>query len=361
MVCWDKSGDSFIIANTDRFVKLLPKYFKTKNYSSFVRQLNMYDFHKVKNPFGYHQFRHEKFKRGRIEDLKLIRRKMNVGDEADNPKADSKSIVVEFSRLKRSTTELEESLRTVASQQRQLIEANKDLVAHLYFYKTDTELKTRKLLFLFFILMNRFTPELLGAIKSTLAKDNIINEGEASNSAISLKNIGQFIKKISQRLIFGNEKEDFSLDKLMEIFTSYLKERETGNNIGPHYNWRDFVQNLLNDEAYDFHPGAEDTNFLPIGDALNDELNRHWHQRIDQLSDLDKEQIFGKDLPFEKDSILDMKSENLNDIDFLGNLSQRLASIKSIDESNANFLDNELNSSFNLKSPQSEHHSSFNF
>ncbi len=315
----------------------------------------MYDFHKIKNPLGHHQFHHEKFKRGRLEDLKLIRRKMHNNEDAENPKADNKTIDVEFSRIKRGTTELEESLRTVATQQQQIIEANKDLVGQLYYYKTESELKTRKLFFLFFILMNRFTPELLGAIKSALAKDNLIKEGEASNSAISLKNIGQFIKKISQRLIFGNEQNDFSLDRLMEIFTSYLKERGAGSGLAPQYNWREFVQKLISDEPIDAYPGVEETNFLPIADVLNDELNRDWQKHNEQFSDLDKDQTFGRD------SMMDMRSEHLNDIDFLGNLSHRLASIKSIDDSNVNFLDNELNSSFNLKSPQSEHHSSFNF
>lgn len=36
-VRWSNTGDSFIIESNEEFFKLLPKYFKTKNYSSFVR------------------------------------------------------------------------------------------------------------------------------------------------------------------------------------------------------------------------------------------------------------------------------------------------------------------------------------
>lgn len=77
VVRWSETSDSFIIGDNEKFFKLLPKYFKTKNYSSFVRQLNMYDFHKVKNDNGAHEFRHPKFRRRQPELLKGITRKMN--------------------------------------------------------------------------------------------------------------------------------------------------------------------------------------------------------------------------------------------------------------------------------------------
>lgn len=48
-VCWNKTGDAFIICKTNDFCeRILPMYFKHKNLSSFVRQLNMYGFHKTK-------------------------------------------------------------------------------------------------------------------------------------------------------------------------------------------------------------------------------------------------------------------------------------------------------------------------
>ncbi len=54
IISWSADGRSFVIHNQSAFAQTqLPYYYKHSNMSSFVRQLNMYDFHKVSWLVGF--------------------------------------------------------------------------------------------------------------------------------------------------------------------------------------------------------------------------------------------------------------------------------------------------------------------
>ena len=86
VVRWGDDGDSFVVLENEKFTKsILPKHFKHSNFASFVRQLNKYDFHKVRQnneegatsiygPNAW-EFRHPEFKANNKDSLDNIRRK----------------------------------------------------------------------------------------------------------------------------------------------------------------------------------------------------------------------------------------------------------------------------------------------
>ncbi|KAF6750547.1 HSF-type DNA-binding-domain-containing protein [Ephemerocybe angulata] len=83
VVSWGPQGDCFVVKDMNEFTKsILPRMFKHSNFASFVRQLNKYDFHKVKNTddnqFGEHSwtFRHPDFHADGRDALENIKRKV---------------------------------------------------------------------------------------------------------------------------------------------------------------------------------------------------------------------------------------------------------------------------------------------
>ncbi|CAK66535.1 unnamed protein product (macronuclear) [Paramecium tetraurelia] len=74
IVSWNDNGDGFQVKDINIFQNdILPNYFKHSNFASFVRQLNMYDFHKTEK----NSFKHKLFKRNQKELLPQIKRKVN--------------------------------------------------------------------------------------------------------------------------------------------------------------------------------------------------------------------------------------------------------------------------------------------
>lgn len=99
LIRWSEAGDSFYVLDHERFAReLLGRWFKHQNFNTFVRQLNMYGFHKIPHlhqgalrsepDTDYWHYEHPHFIRGQPELLGLIQRKKQAAATADETSLD---------------------------------------------------------------------------------------------------------------------------------------------------------------------------------------------------------------------------------------------------------------------------------
>lgn len=111
LIRWCSNNVSFTVFPGEEFSKVLALYFKHTNIASFIRQLNMYGFHKVNDNFNMDdnninnltsssspttkwEFRHStnQFKKGDLESLKLIKRRSSKNTNSHKEVVNLKSI-----------------------------------------------------------------------------------------------------------------------------------------------------------------------------------------------------------------------------------------------------------------------------
>jgi hypothetical protein len=75
IVSWLPSEDFFKVHRFKEFEEqIIPRYFKQTRYKSFVKQLNIYKFQRIKTGENMGAYTREHFQRGRMDLCKLINR-----------------------------------------------------------------------------------------------------------------------------------------------------------------------------------------------------------------------------------------------------------------------------------------------
>ncbi|KAI1343686.1 HSF-type DNA-binding-domain-containing protein [Xylariaceae sp. FL0016] len=144
VVRWGDQGDSFVVLENEKFTKtILPKHFKHSNFASFVRQLNKYDFHKVRHneengqsPYGSQawEFKHPEFRADRKDNLDNIRRKAPAPRKAQNAEEQYSAANQQVVVLSETLTATQHQVQQLQESYYEIINANKifvDQILHL--------------------------------------------------------------------------------------------------------------------------------------------------------------------------------------------------------------------------------------
>lgn len=163
---WTDTGRSFAILNLNELSsQILPQYFKHKNTSSFIRQLNMYDFHKVRDTGEVIVYSHPDFIQESPERLLKVNRKS--GGVLQVTSKNEKKLLLMNSKQKC----LIERVAFLESEMKTINDTNKVLVSQLEQY-CDRQRKLEQIIFMFVQQVKEFPSSLERIYLNIMGRNN---------------------------------------------------------------------------------------------------------------------------------------------------------------------------------------------
>ena len=133
IISWNKEGTGIIIKDSIALCQsVLPKYFNHQNYSSFVRQLNLYGFHKIQGILKEGEgFEHENFTKNntkeQIKQIIIKNKKKYFNINGDPPSTSTNNILSnnnESDLLQLIINKIENNSKTIEELKKEMIEIN---------------------------------------------------------------------------------------------------------------------------------------------------------------------------------------------------------------------------------------------
>jgi hypothetical protein len=275
----------------------------------------MYDFHKVKSPSGAIQFQNANFKRNSIESLYRVTRKVGSGVSSfDADECNINLLAQELDKTTQRINELKNSILSAQTQNKNLIETNKEQICNVVFLKNESDLKLQKLLFIFHILIANYLPELMNFFKEVCFRFQLAKSNDNAFADRSSMLNCEYLINVCKQFSYDRKTNEKLLNKLLLFFVDYLKKKDQNSDfpfdialsLKELVNQVTFNENRKCSNLSDYHGAKEsdDPEILSKDDKSYIHLDDYQlDMKSENFCDLDVSQVFSYSFSVKKISV----------------------------------------------------------